>query len=266
MPSARASDGTAIAYESAGEGPLTLMLLHGWAGSRRYFEPMVDQLDLDGVRVVSIDLRGHGESGDWTQPYTNEQIAGDVVSVADGLGIDGFVAVGFSMSAKFVQFLPLVQPRRVRGLILVAGCPAGAVALPPAMLEDWYGRAGDAARMAELTASFASRPIAEDVLERFGRDAAGISRAALEQTMELCTTSSFADRLDALDVPALVVGGQHDPLFTPDLLREGVVAPLHGARLAVLDAGHEVPVEQPNELAAVVEAFIAGLGPRRDRD
>ena len=44
MPSARASDGTAIAYESAGEGPLTLMLLHGWAGSRRYFEPMVDQL------------------------------------------------------------------------------------------------------------------------------------------------------------------------------------------------------------------------------
>ena len=176
------------------------------------------------------------------------------------------MAVGFSMSAKFVQFLPLEQPRRVQGLILVAGCPAGAVTLPPAMLEDWYGRAGAAARMAELTASFASRPIAEDVLARFGRDAARIPRAALEQTMELCTTSSFADRLDALDLPVLVVGGQHDPLFTPDLLREGVVAPLHGARLALLDAGHEIPVEQPNELAAVVEAFIAGLGPRRDRD
>ena len=82
--------------------------------------------------------------------------------------------------------------------------------------------------------------------------------------MQLCTTSSFADRLDALDLPVLVVGGQHDPLFTPDLLREGVVAPLRDARLALLDAGHEVPVEQPNELAAVVEAFIAGLGRRRD--
>lgn len=31
------------------------------------------------------------------------------------------------------------------------------------------------------------------------------------------------------------------------------------ARLAVLDAGHEIPLEQPRELAALIEAFLAGL-------
>ena len=48
-----------------------------------------------------------------------------------------------------------------------------------------------------------------------------------------------------------------DPLF-PDMLRADVVAPLAGARFALVDAGHEIPVEAPVELAALIEAFLAG--------
>ena len=60
--------------------------------------------------------------------------------------------------------------------------------------------------------------------------------------------------------PALVIGGLHDAMFTPDLLREAVVAPLAGARLALLDAGHEIPVELPGQLAGLIEAFVADQG------
>jgi hypothetical protein len=42
-------------------------------------------------------------------------------------------------------------------------------------------------------------------------------------------------------------------------LRAGVVPPLR-ARLALLDGGHEVPIEAPHELAALIEAFLAGGG------
>jgi hypothetical protein len=49
-------------------------------------------------------------------------------------------------------------------------------------------------------------------------------------------------------------------MFPPDALRAAVVAPLAGARLALVDCGHEVPIEAPRELAALTEAFIAGLG------
>jgi len=58
---------------------------------------------------------------------------------------------------------------------------------------------------------------------------------------------------------ALVVGGIHDPIFSPDVLR-GWVGSMPRARLALLDSNHEIPIEQPRELAAVLEAFIAGLG------
>jgi pimeloyl-ACP methyl ester carboxylesterase len=48
-------------------------------------------------------------------------------------------------------------------------------------------------------------------------------------------------------------------MFTPELLREAVAAPLHGARLTLLDAGHEIAIEVPDQLAALIEAFLAGL-------
>ena len=54
-------------------------------------------------------------------------------------------------------------------------------------------------------------------------------------------------------------------MFRPELLRAAVVAPLPGARLALLDSGHEVPIELPGQLAALIEAFLAGLGDRRWR-
>ena len=70
------------------------------------------------------------------------------------------------------------------------------------------------------------------------------------------------DRLGAIAAPTLVVGGSHDAMFTPELLREAVVAPLPGARLALLDAGHEIAIELPRQLAALIEAFLGGLGER----
>ena len=58
----------------------------------------------------------------------------------------------------------------------------------------------------------------------------------------------------------LVMAGKYDPLVPLDIMREAtVVAPIPGARLAVLDCGHEIPLEQPQVAAAVMEAFLAGL-------
>ena len=86
-----------------------------------------------------------------------------------------------------------------------------------------------------------------------------MGRAALEGTLDAATATSFADRVGSIAAPALVIGGAHDAMFTPELLRDAVVAPLPGARLVVVDAGHEIPIELPRQLASLIEAFLAGL-------
>lgn len=258
MPSVKAEDGVELAYEVRGEGPVNLFFLHGWAGSGAYFNETVERLDLTGLRVILADIRGHGSSSATDEGFTHEQIAADAFAVADDLDAEALITVGYSMSARFVQYMPLVAPERVRGQILVAGCPTGEIPLPQEMLDDWYSREGDAERMIELTQSFTAKPVSREVLEPFGRDAAKIRRPALEQTATMCTSMSFADRIGELETLTLVVGGVHDQIFTPDVLRGGVVAPLKRARLVLVDAGHEIPLEQPDVLAALVEAFVAG--------
>ena len=77
----------------------------------------------------------------------------------------------------------------------------------------------------------------------------------------MCLDTTFVDRLRGARVPTLVIGGVHDPIFTPDVLRQGVVGLIAGARVALLDCSHEIPIERPAECAALIEAFLAGLGP-----
>ena len=108
--------------------------------------------------------------------------------------------------------------------------------------------------------TYSAKPIDARLLERFGEDAATVGPAALEGSLGACIATSFADEVASITTPTLVVGGIHDAIFTPDALRDGVVAPLSRPRLALLDAGHELPLEQPRELAALLEAFLAGLG------
>ena len=62
MKFAQTNDGIKIAYATRGEGPLTLLFLHGWSGSGAYFDETFKYLDLTGLRAVTFDLRGHGDS------------------------------------------------------------------------------------------------------------------------------------------------------------------------------------------------------------
>jgi pimeloyl-ACP methyl ester carboxylesterase len=257
MPSVTTDDGVTLSYAITGEGPPWVLFMHGWAGSGRYFDPTIEHLDLTRLGAVTYDLRGHRESGPSSDGYTLDGIASDALAVADAAGLDEFVVVGFSMSAKFCQYLSVLAGGRIVGQILVAGCPAGELPLPREMTDDWLSREGDGVRLAEVPVPFMTQPVSPSVMERFGADAATISRAALEGTLNAVMATSFTPTSTA---PSLVVGGSGDPMFPPDMLRAAVVPPLRGARLALIDCGHEVPIEAPRELAALIEEFVAGLG------
>jgi non-heme chloroperoxidase len=259
MSVAMASDDVELGFRTVGDGPTDVLFMHGWAGSGGYFDGVVDGLDLSALRVTTFDLRGHGASGRTDAGFDLDQLAEDVIAVADAAGAERFVLVGFSMGAKFAQYVTSTYGNRVLGQLLIAGCPVGEVPLPAEMLADWYGRAGDAARMVEIVQTYATRPVPTDVLERFGAAAATVPLAALKGSLEAVTSTSFVIKGGSATIPTLVVGGRNDAIFPPQVLRDAVVAPIGGARLQLLDCGHEIPVELPRELAALIEAFAADL-------
>ena len=78
--------------------------------------------------------------------------------------------------------------------------------------------------------------------------------------MQRETRGGFADRLGSITAPTLVVASD-DPFLPPDFLRAKIVAPIARARLVIVPgAGHYPQVERTRETAAVLGAFLAGLG------
>jgi pimeloyl-ACP methyl ester carboxylesterase len=262
----RASDGATIAFEVRGEGPQTLLLLHGWGGSGTgfFWNETLSHLDLTGLQVVLADLRGHGRSDQVEGGFTTEQFAEDMFAVVDAVGAASVVVVGYSMSGRWAQWMACSQPERVHGLVLIAPVPGADIPFPDELKAQWLQVARER-RIETFTPwvhQFTKEALAAPVLSAYFESVTSTAELSLGATLDMCRQQGqFIDRLSATRARTLVIGGLADPILPPGVLREAVVAPIPGARLVALDCGHEIPLEQPQAMAMLLEAFLAGLGP-----
>jgi 3-oxoadipate enol-lactonase len=113
--------GTTFIREMEGPpGAPTLVLLHGLGVSAdlNWFR-CYDTLGRR-YRVVAMDHRGHGRGIRSSRPFRLADCADDVAAVADALGIDRFIPVGYSMGGPITQLVWRRHPDRVAGLVLCA--------------------------------------------------------------------------------------------------------------------------------------------------
>ena len=108
-------DGATLRVADTGEG-LAVVFQHGLGGG----EAQVGQTFPAGFRRITLECRGHGDSGlGERRPFSFEMFADDVLAAADQAGLDRFVAGGVSMGAAIALRLACRHPQRVAGLILV---------------------------------------------------------------------------------------------------------------------------------------------------
>lgn len=116
-----AGRGTTFIRELAGPaGAPVVMLLHGWGATadlnwHRSYDELARR-----YRVVALDHRGHGRGVRTNRRFTLEDCADDAVAVADALGIDQFIPVGYSMGGPIASLVWKRHPERVSGLLLCA--------------------------------------------------------------------------------------------------------------------------------------------------
>ncbi|HLK39240.1 MAG TPA: alpha/beta hydrolase, partial [Polyangiaceae bacterium] len=112
-------DGTRLVWESAGEGPVVL-LVHGIGSSRRKWEPQVAPLVALGYRVLRFDLRGFGDSTTPAAPHEMRHFSGDLAALVEALDLGRFHLVGHSLGGMIAQQFALDHPGRVRTLALAS--------------------------------------------------------------------------------------------------------------------------------------------------
>lgn len=257
----RTEGGLSIAYTTSGTGPATLLALHGWggAGSSHSWREVLKHLDLTGIRFIAVDLRGHGESGQAEDGFDLETFSRDILAVADHEGADRFVMAAYSMSGRWSQWIACKFPDRVLGQILIAPAPAIPLPLSDELLESWMRDTRTRESFEPWVNQFTSEALPEEIVDAYFRDVSRASDRGKRETFRMLCRDDFTECLKSTTAPTLVIAGSHDPILSPDFLRQEVVARIPNARLVQIDCGHEIPVERPAQAAAVMEAFIAGL-------
>jgi len=255
----RTDDGVAIEYEVYGSGPLALLFLHGWGNAANAWDGFITtRLNLAGLRCVAASYRGHGGSAEARSGYTHERFAHDMFAVADAVGADRFVMIGFSMAGEFGRYMAYLHPQRVMGQVLIAPPGPERLNVPRAAFVPWLAPAPYPERFREILLTFTKQPISKDLLDVYCRNVSRASRAGLEGTIDRFY-QSIENEVRNIRVPTLIIAGDGDPLFNREYINNKVLPRTPGGRVVFLACGHEIPFEMPNETAGLLEAYFAGL-------
>jgi pimeloyl-ACP methyl ester carboxylesterase len=169
---------TLMVYDAGDPEGVPILFHHGTPSSGAPFEPHVRLAEEQGVRLVSYDRAGYGESArDAGRDIA--AVAADAASIADALGIDRFATWGLSGGGPHALACAALLPERVAAVASAAGvAPFGVEGL------DWLAGMGEA-NVQEFGAALAGEETLRPALEA---EAAGLASATTEEVIEAMST------------------------------------------------------------------------------
>lgn len=253
-----------LAFNDLGTG-LPLVFLHAFPLNRTMWADQEKALSTQ-FRVITIDLRGHGESDAPLWHYSLDQAADDVCGLMDHLSIRQPILVGLSMGGYIALAFYRQYAERVKGLVL-------ADTRAQADTED-----GKRARfeMAQLAYTQGAGAIAEIMIPKLLSPATIQTRLELVQRVRTMIEGNqlsgiagdlmaMAERPDSqplltqISCPAQIIVGELD-LPTPPSDAKLMADRIPDARLAVIPgAGHLSNLEQPELFNEAIRSFGSNL-------
>lgn len=241
-----------LAFDDRGAGKPAFIFVHGTACNRSFFAPQAEHFATQH-RVVSIDLRGHGESDKPHGAYPIAAYADDIAYIIKQLGLGKAVAVGHSMGGVIVLQLAAAHSDCVAAIVMVdstlvyspdrhsvveavaAGIEAGDHEPRTQWVKNMFLPTSDRRLMAEVLAVMLSAPphvaasAVRDVLEFDARAAAA-----------LCKVPTLHLAASPLRMP-------------PPSIREWLPNIVEGCTVG---AGHFNQLEVPDQVNAMIEGFL----------
>lgn len=252
-----------------------VLALHGWLDNAASFATLA--LQLPGVRLVAVDLPGHGGS-DHRPPgvhYHFVDFIPDVVAAADALGWDRFALLGHSMGGGIASFIAAILPERVTRLAMIEGLgpptsnPADGPANLRKAIDQMNGLAGkrlpiypdqEAAIQARCEASGLSWPAAAILVERglqpvengFGWRTDPRLRFVSPLYLSEPQTLAYMEQIQA---PALLLCGDAGYLIPRAYMQERY-ARIAKLTIRILPGGHHPHLEDPAACAHWLAPFL----------
>lgn len=263
---------TILDHTREGRGKPTIMFVHGFGCARSDWSRQVAHLR-GRFETVAVDLGGHGTTPGTDAHQIIDTHGRDVAALLSELAIERAVLVGHSMGCRIVMHAMSLEPARVAGLVLVDGSRLGSAG--STAWQDRQKKVAEIGYRAFIEPMFAqmfrpeadpavARPVVERALampERIAGDLfPHIGKWDAEKFDEIFAKTRVP--LMAVQTTYMTAAGQRESMkkgqaspYLDDVRRH-----VPGARIEIIEnAGHFPQIEQPAELNALLDDFLAGL-------
>ena len=257
----------------AGKSNPVLVMLHGFTGSAAGWGRQLDMLAAYGLRVIALDLLGHGQSDAPGDPrrYAIEHCQQDILAALQELGVSKGQAIlfGYSMGGRIALYTAFSG--FFRALILESASPGlenpaereqrrtSDEALAASIERD--GVQAFIERWEKLPLFASQRTLPFESREALRRQRLQNSASGLAQSLRGVGTGiqpSLYARLPMLHVPVLLIAGELDTKFTA--IARHMARALPQAQLHIVSgAGHTVHLERPEEFASLIGNFSLSM-------
>ncbi|ALR23097.1 alpha/beta fold hydrolase [Sphingobium baderi] len=263
--------GHRIACTRVGRGP-AVALIHGIPTHRHLWRNVIPTLVSAGREVIALDLLGYGDSDKPQDADLGILAQADIVAKAlRMLGWERGAIVGHDIGGGIAQLIALAEPEMFDRLILVDSIvydsfpEPGIARLKEPVWDDILG-APDFDLKKGLAKGLSrgmvhGEKVTSELIDAYERPFSGVEgRRAYLRAARALRTEELATRSDAierLNVPTLIIWGAKD-VFQPIELGIRLAAALTNGRFERIDqAGHFLPEDAPDELAALILPFLA---------
>ena len=262
--------GATLTYDVAGDSAHPAVLfVHAGVATRAMWDPQFADLAGDHF-VIRYDTRGFGESAGGDEPFADRH---DLIAILDAVGASRATVIGASRGGRIALDAALDAPDRITGIVTVGSTPSGQHEGEPTAREkeliasmEEASSIGAYEQLVELEVAYWDLGPTRDVDDvdpvflaraiELNVGAAHWDFAGLDQPLEPAAVA----RLHELDIPALIVVGDHDETDSRagyDLLLAGLPR-AEGFRFP--DSAHLPSVEHPERFTARVREFLAQHG------
>lgn len=249
-----------IAYDVAGAGPLVLCApsMGDVRAEYRFLTPL---LVAAGYRVVTMDLRGLGESSTQWDDFSVAGVGSDMLALIRHLDSGAAVIVGTSMAAGAAVWAAAEAPELVTGLVLIGPFVRGETSTTNALLYSLlFNRLwGVRAWRWYYSTLYPSRKPADFAAYITALEANLKEPGRLEalQAMMRASKAASAERVGGVMAPTLVVMGSKDPDFPdPKAEAQWVADAVRGRYVMVDGAGHYPHAEMPEVTTPLIVNFL----------
>ncbi len=250
-------DGVKIVYEDEGKGKAILMV-HGWGATRKFWRDIREAL-LRKYRVITFDLRGHGESDKPVDAdYSIYRIAKDVVELLEHLNIEEFVYIGHSLGGVIGLYLGSNCKKKLKGMVIITA---------PYELKSTYGgfffkvlkfalqRNRKIAALMLTPRLFANRGDRK-LMDFIRRESATVPVHVLINVGDHNKNINLWGQLGNIKRPVLLISGGKDKIVKVKIMEKIASKIKNSKHYTIENAGHNAILEEPQKIAQLITTFL----------